>query len=212
MWRFYGSLVKDIPRLLRGTTRAWTFWVLTILVPLALAVLASLKPFAALPQFSGWWAVAPLAVSFAYAMLRVNYEKHVDAQRELRMASDYELARSEFGAIRTALGHYLTAFASLQDACVANPHNLHEHLAFLNSQIALTRDFVSRHFDGGDAALFTAEHLDIDIDPNVERHLRTAPETLRIYRIAGAKAREIRKLLESTRPANTASASVPGRV
>jgi len=196
MWRFYSNLVKEIPRVLRGTTEAWSFWVLTIVVPLALAVIPSVTSL----QFSRWFIVASVAVSFVYAMLRVNYAKHLAAQHELKVARDFELARSEFGSIRTALGHYLTAFVSLQDACVANPGDFHEHAAFLNRQIGLTRDFVSRHFDGGDAALFTAEHLDIDIDPNVERQLRSSPESLRIYRAAGAKAKEIRKLLESTRP------------
>src|SRR5688500_8264775 len=75
MWKYYGSLFRDIPAFFRGTVEAYAFWVLG-----AAALLTSLWPqlativerFVVLPR---WGAPTALGLILLYGLLRVNYQR-----------------------------------------------------------------------------------------------------------------------------------------
>ena len=75
-WRFYGSLITEIPAVLRSTIEAWVFWILTIGVPVLLWVRPSFKPMTDLPEFSRWVVTVPIVISILYGMLRVALPKN----------------------------------------------------------------------------------------------------------------------------------------
>lgn len=75
MWRFYWSLIREIPRVFRDTTEAWTFWIVSIAAPLAVLLNPQLQSWINTPPFSRWFVFAPIAVSVVYGMARVNYAR-----------------------------------------------------------------------------------------------------------------------------------------
>jgi hypothetical protein len=81
MLRFYWSLVREIPAVLRNSAEAWVFWILTIGVPLAVWFNPQLQASINTPQFSRWFVLVPIAVSVVYGMLRVNYQRFCDLVR-----------------------------------------------------------------------------------------------------------------------------------
>lgn len=76
MVRFYASLIRDIPTVLRGTHEAWAYWLLTLIVPIVLWIWPELRPMTDTP----WLIGAPIALSVLYGMLRVNYVRFQTAE------------------------------------------------------------------------------------------------------------------------------------
>ena len=87
MLRFYFTLVRDIPRVLRGTHEAWAYWLLSVGVPVVLAFKPKWRPITE----SGWLIAVPVAVSTAYGMLRVNYQRY----RELEIRAGVRATRAQ---------------------------------------------------------------------------------------------------------------------
>jgi hypothetical protein len=90
MLRFYLSLVREIPAVLRSSVEAYLFWALSIVAPLAVLVRPNLQPFLDTPEFSRWLVFVPIVASVSYGMLRANFARFKGLEDDLqRLATDY---------------------------------------------------------------------------------------------------------------------------
>src|ERR1700754_3887941 len=88
MFRFYWSLIREIPSVLRDSAEAWAFWILTIGAPAVVLLNPQLQRWIDTPQFSRWFVLVPIGLSVAYGVLRTNYKRFVELQAERDEARD----------------------------------------------------------------------------------------------------------------------------
>lgn len=93
MLRFYWSLIREIPAVLRNSAEAWAFWILTIGAPAVVLLNPQLQQRINTPQFSRWFVLVPIALSVFYGMLRVNHRLflEVSAERDRALESVRQL-------------------------------------------------------------------------------------------------------------------------
>lgn len=77
MLRFYLSLVREIPTIFRSRAEGWTFWIVSVAVPIIVLFNPELKSKMDTPEFSRWFALVPIAMFVLYALLRVNYDRFI---------------------------------------------------------------------------------------------------------------------------------------
>jgi hypothetical protein len=133
MIKFYLSLVAEIPSVLRGSAEAWTFWILSIGVPVLVFFAPELKPGIEGRNFSRWFVVAPITVSAAYGILRTNYMRYA------RLSAALKREEQE----RVSLAHALQRRKrnqALADALTdKHEHGIHE---LLNKRPSTPQEFV----------------------------------------------------------------------
>jgi hypothetical protein len=76
MFKFYASLIAEIPTVFRGSVEGVMFWVLSVIVPVAVFFVPEWKPLTAGETFSRWLVLAPIGLSALYAIARVNFKRH----------------------------------------------------------------------------------------------------------------------------------------
>lgn len=82
MLRFYCSLIREIPAVLRNSAEAWAFWILTIAAPAVVVLNPQLQQWIDTPQFSRWFVLVPIGASVFYGLLRVNFGRFEVITRE----------------------------------------------------------------------------------------------------------------------------------
>ena len=82
MLRFYWSLFRDIPSVLRGSAEAWVFWIMSVVVPSIVFIAPWGMQSIETPGFSRWFVLLPIGLSTAYGMLRVNYRRFQSLESE----------------------------------------------------------------------------------------------------------------------------------
>lgn len=93
MFRFYWSLIREIPTVFRNSAEAWAFWILTIGAPALVLLNPQLQQQINTPQLSRWFVFVPIALSVFYGVLRVNYRRFLGvlAQRDRALESVRQL-------------------------------------------------------------------------------------------------------------------------
>jgi hypothetical protein len=80
---FYISMLRDIPKVLRGTVEAWFFWIGSFVVPVAVFFNPELRAAMDSPEFSRWFVLMPIAVSIIYGLARANYARYRTLQSRI---------------------------------------------------------------------------------------------------------------------------------
>lgn len=149
--RFYLSVLRDIPSVARSKTELVMFWIV-----IAVAAAGVFWPEMARKVDEATVRTASLCVlgiSVGQAALRSNYAKYRTLEKRLALAEGALSGQREHKAIRTALGNYMAAFATIQQQCIERRRPVAEIGGELEYHTTWARTFVHQFFDGGEAAL-----------------------------------------------------------
>jgi hypothetical protein len=198
MWKFYRSLLGDIPDIFRSNFEAVAFWLLAFAIPIALWIWPGWR--SVIDTSNPWIVLVPTALMFGYAVLRANYQRFLKLEEQLRQANMAIEAKEDRIAKSAALGKYRNIFLNIQLVGCRTSGDPSELQKMLETNMDAVHRFVSEHFDEGQASLLRPATLGPRDEMADKLEATGRADFVYLYMGAQYQANAIGRLIERINP------------